>query len=749
MKRYVPYFLIFVLIAGLHGFGILSPLDNLLTDHRFRLTERPGTGDLVLVEIDAASLNQLDEWPWPRRYHGALLDRLMAAGAKRVAFDIDFSGRSREEDDALFAQAIERAKGRVVLPVFEQHATSAPDDPTTLVNQPIAALRKHALLASVTVYPEANGQVRQMALAENLGGTWYPTLPALLADETVRSEGRFLIDFGIDVRTIPRLTYADVLAGKFRADFLRGKTVIVGAVALELGEQISTPLNPVLSGPVLQALAYESIVQNRTLHRFVWIGIIVVTFLISMIAGPYIVALDWRYGAISVLSGIAVLHGVGYAVQATVPIAVETGPWMLTLAAAYGYGLLTQVERFSRSAFRRRMEAEDQRVIVFTAVEDAVDGIIVLGWDDRVRLINKSASELIGVEVEDAVTRPIDELLRPLNFGASWFQGEPTTEFIGRLADTGEPVEFTGSNLRGSRRTVEMIARRSELKRSGDRFERRKTDRNFFSITLRDITELRAAERSQRHAAEAAVEANEAKSLFLANMSHELRTPLNAILGFTEMMRKGVLGPVRPAKYQEYVEDIHTSGRHLLSMLGDILDLSKVESGRQEIEARIVGIRELFTECLTIIEGRVAHLDRLITVDIDAAAGYIWADRRLLLQSILNLVSNSIKYSDPGTQIWLRSYVDDDRMVTIEIEDMGWGISEEDMKSVKQPFFQAKSDRRPGEGLGLGLSLVTKYAELHGGRFEIKSQVGLGTTARIMLPYMIIEGGKSNTAGKI
>ncbi|MEL0113553.1 MAG: PAS domain-containing protein, partial [Rickettsiales bacterium] len=196
-----------------------------------------------------------------------------------------------------------------------------------------------------------------------------------------------------------------------------------------------------------------------------------------MIAGPYIVALDWRYGAISVLSGIAVLHGVGYAVQATVPIAVETGPWMLTLAAAYGYGLLTQVERFSRSAFRRRMEAEDQRVIVFTTVEDAVDGIIVLGWDDRVRLINKSASELIGVEVEDAVTRPIDELLRPLNFGASWFQGEPTTEFIGRLADTGEPVEFTGSNLRGSRRTVEMIARRSELKRSGDRFERRKTDR--------------------------------------------------------------------------------------------------------------------------------------------------------------------------------------------------------------------------------------------------------------------------------
>ncbi len=103
MKRYVPYFLIFVLIAGLHGFGILSPLDNLLTDHRFRLTERPATGDLVLVEIDAASLNQLDEWPWPRRYHGALLDRLMAAGAKRVAFDIDFSGRSREEDDALFA----------------------------------------------------------------------------------------------------------------------------------------------------------------------------------------------------------------------------------------------------------------------------------------------------------------------------------------------------------------------------------------------------------------------------------------------------------------------------------------------------------------------------------------------------------------------------------------------------------------------------------------------------------------------
>ena len=745
LKRFAPHLLIFGLIAGLYQGGLFASIEAHLIDSRFCLTERPATGDLVLVEIDAASLKQLDQWPWPRRYHAALLDRLREAGAGIVAFDIDFSGKSRSEDDTLFAAAMDRMDGKVILPVFEQHATSSAANRATLVNKPIKQLRERARLGAVTVFPEPNGQVRRFAYSEVLRGERYSTMPAILAGAKSSTDHRFVIDYSIDPRTIPRVSYADVLAGKVPADALRGKSIIIGAVALELGEQIAAPLYPVLSGPEIQVLAYESIVQGRTIQRVDWPAVLLLALVLALGLGPFIARMDWRIGGFVLVGGGISLYGASLGLQSSSPISFDVAPSLFMLLGSFGVGLTSQIEQYSRSAFRRRMEAEDQRIVIATAVDDAVDGIVVLGWDNRVRLINNSAAMLLGIDAGDALGEPIDQYLRPLDFGDAWFQGEPTEEFIARQAEVGLPIEFNSTGRHGASLVGEMIARQSILRRSNDRLERRTVDRAIYSLTLRDITERKALEDSQRRATEAALEASEAKSQFLANMSHELRTPLNAILGFTDMMRNDVLGPLQPFKYREYVEDIHVSGEHLSSLLGDLLDLSKIEAGQQVLKSQIVGIRELITECLTIVEGRLQDVDRLFTVDVDASAAYVWADKRLLLQSILNLVMNAVKYSDSKTQIWIRSYKDDDRTIAIEVEDLGWEISEEDLKSVEQPFYQATSERSELGGIGLGLSLVAQYAKLHGGSFSIHSQLGQGTTAKIILPSMVVEGGMSES----
>ena len=213
--------------------------------------------------------------------------------------------------------------------------------------------------------------------------------------------------------------------------------------------------------------------------------------------------------------------------------------------------------------------------------------------------------------------------MRPLDFGDAWFQGEPNEEFIARQAEVGLPIEFTSTGGHGASFVGAIIARQSILRRSNDRLERRTVDRANYSLTLRNITERKALEDSQRRASEAALVASEAKSQFLANMSNGFRMPLNTILGFTDMMRNDVLCLLQPFKYREYVEDVHVSGEYLCSLLGDLLDLSKIEAGQQVLKSQIVRIRELITVCLTIVEGRIQDVDRLFTFDVDLSAAYV------------------------------------------------------------------------------------------------------------------------------
>jgi PAS domain S-box-containing protein len=251
----------------------------------------------------------------------------------------------------------------------------------------------------------------------------------------------------------------------------------------------------------------------------------------------------------------------------------------------------------------------------------------------------------------------------------------------------------------------------------------------------RSIDEQVATERRLRKAWEHAEAANRAKSNFLAGMSHELRTPLNSIIGFSEIIRDQMLGPVGKPQYVEYANDVVTSGRHLLSLVDDVLDLSKIESSTFELSEDEV---ELATAFDFVCRGfrRLAE-SRGISIELDVGkdAAYLRADTRLIRQMVMNLVSNAIKFTDRGGKVRILSERDDAGCIHIKVRDTGIGIPEEHLARVLEPFVQVRETALLShEGSGLGLSLVKRFVELHGGVVDLQSVLGQGTTVDLAFP---------------
>jgi len=223
------------------------------------------------------------------------------------------------------------------------------------------------------------------------------------------------------------------------------------------------------------------------------------------------------------------------------------------------------------------------------------------------------------------------------------------------------------------------------------------------------------------------------KSEFLANMSHELRTPLNAIIGFSEVLLERMFGELNP-KQDEYLQDIMTSGRHLLSLINDILDLSKIEAGRMELELTKFDLPAAMENALTLVRGRAEAHAIALTQDVDQRLGEFVADERKLKQVLVNLLSNAVKFTPEGGRVDVRA-APADGGVEISVSDTGIGIAPEDQEAIFEEFRQAGGDyTRKREGTGLGLSLARKFVELHGGRLWVKSEMGNGSTFTFTLP---------------
>ena len=259
--------------------------------------------------------------------------------------------------------------------------------------------------------------------------------------------------------------------------------------------------------------------------------------------------------------------------------------------------------------------------------------------------------------------------------------------------------------------------------------------RRFMVSTIRDITERKNILRNLKRAKVDADTANKAKSSFLANMSHELRTPLNAIIGFSELMKNETFGPIGNPKYEEYMGDIHFSARHLLDIINDVLDMSKIEAGKVELIEREVVISEVLESVKRIMCDRAAAANIELDFHVEGTVPHVRADQRLLRQILINLVSNAVKFSPAGNTVRVGAVSLPDHHMRIFVRDEGCGIPEDKIAHVLEPFGQVSDPKHyHGQGTGLGLPLAKAMAELHGGKLTIESEVGKGTSVYLDLP---------------
>jgi signal transduction histidine kinase len=260
-----------------------------------------------------------------------------------------------------------------------------------------------------------------------------------------------------------------------------------------------------------------------------------------------------------------------------------------------------------------------------------------------------------------------------------------------------------------------------------------RTPEGGIALTFTDITELKQAEEGRHLAQLEAEQANRAKSKFLATMSHELRTPLNAILGFSDILSHQYFGPI-DAKYQEYAEDIGTSGKHLLTLVNDILDLSAIEAGKQALEKEYLSTAEVVEECKGIVEDKARSNGINLATKIPKDVAPLYADKRATMQILLNLLSNAIKFTPGGGKITISAKSTKQNMV-LKITDTGKGIPSDILPKLTDPFVRADTDPYLAEqGWGPGLSITKSLVDLHEGSLDIESTTGKGTTISVTLP---------------
>jgi len=258
---------------------------------------------------------------------------------------------------------------------------------------------------------------------------------------------------------------------------------------------------------------------------------------------------------------------------------------------------------------------------------------------------------------------------------------------------------------------------------------------NRLAAAIRDARPQRAREQALEQARASAEQQNAGKSRFLANMSHELRTPLNAIMGFSDIMRQRLFGPMAD-RYTEYAELIHESGSHLLELINDVLDMSKIEAERFELAREEFDVRDAVSAVLRLMRGQAERAGVTLRGVLPSDPLEADADRRALKQITLNLISNALKFTPRGGQVTVTAQAAGD-MLELVVTDSGVGIAPADLERLGRPFEQAGDAAQRAAGSGLGLSLVRAFAALHGGEMTIESAVGDGTTVTVRMPILI------------
>jgi PAS domain S-box-containing protein len=355
-------------------------------------------------------------------------------------------------------------------------------------------------------------------------------------------------------------------------------------------------------------------------------------------------------------------------------------------------------------------------------LDTAGDGVVFLDTHGLIVSANRGAGALFGCEPHELVDRAFSELFAPESV-------ETAYNCLDGLTREGSTSLLQGGReVIGRARHGALIPLFMTVGVTGDRTDKR-------AVVFRDITRWKKAEQELIEARRQAEKASSAKSDFLAKISHEIRTPLNAIIGFSEVMMAERFGPIGNERYRQYLKDIHASGGHLLSLINDLLDLSKIEAGQLDLTFANVSLNDLTQQCVALMQPQ-ANRDRIIIrTSLPSSLPQVVADARSVRQIVLNLLSNSIKFTDAGGQVIVSTALNDNGDVALRVRDTGVGMSEKDLATALEPFRQlANSVSGVSSGTGLGLPLTKALAEANRASFYIKSAPKSGTLVEIAFP---------------
>jgi signal transduction histidine kinase/CHASE2 domain-containing sensor protein len=709
---------IFAMAAALAAAGLFTSLQQTIYDGLFRVVTRPPSGEIVLVQIDPRSLAAVATWPWPRSRHADTIKRLNAAGAELIALDIDFSSPSRPEEDAALAAALAEAQGQVVLPSFIQHAVRGVTQELT-ETEPLPALRKHALVGNANVFAP-HGKARRGAVGLLLeDGKYRPTFSALLGQKHASSIFDFEIDFGIDTSKVHRISIIDVLNGSFDPNVVKGKRVVVGASAIELGDFVPVPVRGIIPGVELQLLMAESILQGRTLMPVGPIGALLIVGLTLIVLRPSRSSWSLHGHGVPLAGAIGALTAGPALVLFAAPVLVETAPALFAVGACFLCTGLRELSARARAVLRERSTGNFRRVLVNLIVEESSDGVVVADHAGRIELCNERAAILLNATPTTLMSRQVQRFL-------------PAFDALPATGDSGETLRQTEfkAECDGGTVLLDVSVRRMTVPTGASGGEPIRVD----VYTLRDVTARRRTEEAERHAQAERLMAERAKSNFIANMSHELRTPLNAIIGFSEMMASQLMGPLGQPQYVEFSQVVAKSGHHLLSLVNNILEISRIDNEAESLVVEEVDFDACAEASADFARSSRDYKAQAITVEVADGAQRVRADRRLIKQTLANLLSNAVKFTGPNGTIHVRAWVEGDAFL-FEVSDNGIGIEPALMPHLTDLFRHAdQSFSRKHEGMGAGLHLVKRFLDLMNGTLSFDSELGKGTRVRVTLP---------------
>ncbi|MGY8666484.1 EAL domain-containing protein [Bradyrhizobium sp. UFLA05-109] len=596
MKRYRPHILVVVALAVVLSTGWHGALRSALTDLRFAWQSREASGDIAVVAIDAASIDRIGVWPWPRQLHAELLRKLESAGVRDVAFDVDFSTPSDPASDQAFVEALKDVGGSTILPSFKQ---PAPNGGGIHINRPLTPFGEQSWPAVVNVSVESDGLVRRYPFGERLGEEFVPSMAAVLAGQYANRSLPFLIDFSIRAASIPRVSFVDVLRGDATTlSKLKDKKVLVGATALELGDRFSVPNGNVASGPVLQALAAESILQHRTLRWTSDIGMI-----LGLGALALLMMFSWRrlgpgVRVVILVAAAAAVELIAALVQLKWPLVIDTSLFHIATVAYLTAIALDEID--FRSLLGRIAESRFHRIAMSLG-----DGLVCTDENHMITVWNPGASAIFGYMPAEMIGRPFEALCAsPTDGAAKRFSTRDAARQALLVPGGAVVVEFEGR-----RRNGEVFP----LEASFSGWQG--TDGFQYGAILRDISvRKREAERVKYLA--------EYDSLTEIANRNTLHTGLVGLVAAAKRQSREVALLVLGLDGFQQINDMfgHAAGDLVLKAVAERL---RVEAGAKAIVARLSGDEfAIAIDCVEANEPIAAFTERVIRAfELPLAAG--------------------------------------------------------------------------------------------------------------------------------